>query len=437
MKTALGHMLLCAGLLGAGGASADIGTATAIFEPMMRTLTVTCGDDLMTDPVLRLGSADKVTFSFDEIADDRRYLRCRLMHCNADWQPSRLLESEYVDGFNFAEIDDFAFSQNTFVHYVNYRFTLGPDNLGPLVSGNYLWQVYDESDPDKVLLQARFRVTEDVYRVAGKADGRTDRGFNTDCQQLSLQLSPVARLDANPYTDLLVTVTQNGRPDTAHVIGHPQRMEGDRVIYEHMPGLIFPAGNEYRRFETVRTTYPGMGVDSTGYVEPMYHAWLAEAEPRNGRGYLYDSTQRGRYKIDEYNSTDPDLGADYVMTHFTLDFPEVTDGDIFVEGDLALRGYTAANRMTYDPAGHLYHLAMPLKQGSYNYQYVVRRRGGIDPDISLGGNFSDTGSDAADASVVEGDHFETINEYNVYVYLRQPGARADRLVGSATILATP
>ncbi len=147
-------------------------TATVIFEPMMRTLTVTANGNLMADPVLRLGSNDRIVFSFDEIGDDWRYLRCRLLHCNADWQPSSLVESEYVDGFNYASIEDYAFSRDTYIHYVNYRFELGGGELRPIVSGNYLWQVYDESDPDTVLLQARFRVSEENCRVTGKADGQ-------------------------------------------------------------------------------------------------------------------------------------------------------------------------------------------------------------------------------------------------------------------------
>ncbi len=418
-------------------------TATVIFEPMMRTLTVTANGNLMADPVLRLGSNDRIVFSFDEIGDDWRYLRCRLLHCNADWQPSSLVESEYVDGFNYASIEDYAFSRDTYIHYVNYRFELGGGELRPIVSGNYLWQVYDESDPDTVLLQARFRVSEENCRVTGKADGRTDKGFNTEWQQLSLQLMPASRDIGNPYTDMIVEVTQNGRPDTSRMILHPQRVEGDKVIYEHLPGLVFEAGNEYRRFETVRNDYPGMRVDSVRYEEPMYHAYVASDLSRAGKSYTYDSTQRGRYKIDEYNSTDPSLGADYILTHFTLDIPEVIDGDVYIEGDVALRGYTDFNKMKYDRSMGLYCLSMPLKQGSYNYQYVVRPAADAgDSEKSVGGNFESFSggqrrSVASDAALIEGNHYETVNEYNVYVYLRRPGSRADRLLGAATVVAAP
>jgi len=40
----------------------------------------------------------------------------------------------------------------------------------------------------------------------------------------------------------------------------------------------------------------------------------------------------------------------------------------------------------------------------------------------------------ANAAVVEGNYYETDNEYFVKVFLRTPGARADRLIG--TLLLT-
>ena len=420
---------------GLSKASAEVET-TAIFEPMLRSLTVTCNDNLMETPVISLDGRDRLVFSFDEISDDRRYLRCRLLHCDADWQPSRLVESEYADGFNYDEIEDFGFSRNTYIHYVNYRYELGGEEsrLRPLVSGNYVWQVYDEDDPDRVLLQARFRVSEDQCMVSAAADGRTDRGFNDEWQQLELSVIGDRKVIPNPYTDIFVDIEQNSRPDTSRRIPHPTRVEGERAIYEHLPALIFPAGNEYRRFETVRADYNGMGVDSVAHDGVMYHASLKMDEPRVNRAYIYDSTQHGRYKIDEYNATDPDLGADYIMTHFSLDFPEIMDGDIYVEGELALRGTAEVNRMKYDRDAGIYRLDIPLKQGSYNYQYVVRSKDATPAEVNIGGAMAGV---AADASLIEGNHYETLNEYNIYVYLRQPGSRYDRLLGHATVQATP
>ena len=400
-------------------AKAEVDTRTAIFDPMFRTLTVTVDDDLMLAPSIGLSDGSHITFSFDEITDDRSYLRCRLIHCNADWQPSHLQENEFASGFNYDDIEDYGFSSNTFIHYVNYHYTLPNDRLRPLVSGNLLLQVFDTDDPDTTLLQARFQVSEQSVKLFGEASARTDKGFQDLWQQLSVTADPGQMMIQNPYTDLILVAEQNRHPESRRVIDHPMRLNGSQIVYEHIPQLIFPAGNEYRRFETVRNNYPGMGIDSTRYVEPMYHAWLAVAEPRTDRAYSYDQTQRGRFKIDEYNSTDPDLGADYIMTHFALDFPEITDGDIYVDGELFLNSPTEGKRMRYDRAARLYLLDVPLKQGSYNYRFVARRREG---DTRL------------NASLIEGNKFETTNEYNISLFLRTPGSRADRLLATATLV---
>lgn len=401
---------------------APVNTETEIFDPLFRTLTVTRDGDLMLSPVIDLNGRSSLDISFDEISNDRSYLRCRLIHCNADWQPSLLQENEYVDGFNYMDIEDYAFSSNTFIHFVNYHIRIPNPDMRPLKSGNYLLQVFDRDEPEVTLLQLRFMVSEEAVSVGGVANGRTDAGFNESNQQLSLVLNPGNMMIRNPYTDLIVVIEQNMHPESRRVIGHPLRVEGSKIIYEHLPQLIFPAGNEYRRFETVRNNYPGMGIDSTRYHDPMYHAWLHPAESRVDSPYIYDRTQRGRFKIDEYNSTDPDLGADYIMTHFTLDFPEVIDGDVFVDGALFLNGFSDRNKMHYDRETNMYHLDTPLKQGSYNYRYVLRTR--------------DSNAKAT-ASPIEGDKYETVNEYNVAVYLHEPASRADRLLGTATIVATP
>lgn len=401
--------------------ASETDTRQAIFHPGFHTLTVRADGELMSVPVLRLGTEDRLEISFDEIGDDYRYLQYRLIHCNADWQPSRLLESEYLEGFNIGEISDYAFSSNTFVHFVNYHLTFPQEGMTPLVSGNYLLQVFDQDDPDEVLLQLRFAVSENSVGVDGIASGRTDKGFNTTWQQVDFSLMPHGIRIGNPYQDLTVTVTQNGRDVSRRSVSHPLRVEGERITFGHAPELVFPASNEYRRFETVRISDPGMHVDSIRYGGSNYHVWLTPDEWRAEGHYRYDSTQRGRFLVRESNSTDSDLGADYVTVHFTLDCPEIADADIYLDGELTGHEMSDRWKMSYDYNTHLYTLQAPLKQGSYNYQYVaVPRKGGIPTPAPI-----------------EGDFHETINEYLVEVFYHPPGARADRLLGHAVIVARP
>ncbi len=400
--------MLCMALNGYG----VVNTSSAIFDRNVRTLKITNPDNFMAPAILRLGTSDRLFINFDIIGDAHDYLRYRLIHCNADWQPSRLLESEYVEGFNEAQLTDYAYSSNTFVHYVNYNIEIPNPDMQPLVSGNYVLQVYPEGDPEQLLLQARFAVTENSMPTAGGMSPRTDMGFNTEYQQLSIAIDAGGGR-YNPYQDFVVTVMQNNRPETMRTLRHPLRVDGSTIIFEHAPELIYQAGDEYRRFETVRTDYAGMHVDSVKFGGTNWHAWLSPDSPRVDKDYVYDSTQHGRFMIDEYSATDPDLGADYVTVHFTLDSPEIIGGDVYVSGDFTLNNLSDSNRMRYDYTTRLYTAEIPLKQGSYNYQYVVVPRGGGMPD----------------PSIVEGNKYETNNEYLVQVFLCLPGSRADRLVG--------
>ncbi len=398
-----------------------IDTATRVFDPAFRTLRVESSLGFMQVPIIRLNSGDRVIVSFDEIGDDFSQLQYSLIHCNADWQPSRLLESEYLDGFNVADVDDYAFSTNTFIHYVNYRIELPNEYMEPLVSGNYLLRVYDRYEPENIILQARFAVSEARTGIAGEASGRTDQGHNTKWQQLDFLVNTADFNIGNPFQDLLVTITQNNTPSTTRTLTHPLRVEGSNVIFAHSPELIFDAGNEFRRFETVRATYPGMHVDSMRYGGTNYHAYLMHDTPRAWKDYKYDETQHGRFKIREYNSTDSDLGADYVTVHFTLETPEMPGSKVYVDGDMTHHLTDEAYRMEYDHSLGAYTLQLPLKQGSYNYRYVVVPPDNTQPNLTL----------------IDGNHFETRNEYLIQVYYRPPGARADRLIGHAQMMATP
>ena len=67
------------------------------------------------------------------------------------------------------------------------------------------------------------------------------------------------------YTDLKAYVTQNGRTDNEVFTDKPMMVNGKIISFDHDHKLIFPAGNEFRRIETVTVNYPGMGVEQMEY----------------------------------------------------------------------------------------------------------------------------------------------------------------------------
>lgn len=372
----------------------------------------------MAPPVIRMNTEDRLIITFDEIGEDNSFLEYRLIHCDSDWQPSRLLESEYIDGFNSQRIEDYESSYSTFVHFVNYRIVIPDANLRILHSGNYLLQVYNPDEPDDVILQTRFQVSENVLNITGDANSRTDRGHYSKWQQLSMQIDTQGLGNINPYQDISVYVSQNMRQDTRRRIMSPLRLNGKVMVYEHQDDLIFPASNEYRRFESVSNSFAGLNVDSLRYMGSNYHVWLKHDSTRAEREYSYDRTQHGRFLVREYNSADSDLGADYITVYFMLETPEQYDGEVYVDGEFTNGRYDKNNLMTYRPDLGAYTAEIPLKQGAYNYQYVT---------------FDKQHGEIPTPATIEGDKYETENEYDISVYFRPPGARADRLAGTASI----
>lgn len=153
------------------------------------------------------------------------------------------------------------------------------------------------------------------------------------------------------------------------------------------------------------------------YFDPYYHATLQTDLPRSEERYSYDETQHGRYFIREYNSDRSELEADYFVTHFTLDLPEQPGCNIFLDGDFVSRRFDPSSIMTYNRATGLYEKTLLLKQGAYNYQYLL-----VEP-----------GKRSGDTAPIEGDRFQTRNEYTVKVYHRRRGERYDRLIGATTL----
>ena len=74
--------------------------------------------------------------------------------------------------------------------------------------------------------------------------------------------------------------------------------------------------------------------------------------------------------------------------------------------------------MEFNAASRLYEKELILKQGWYNYQYVVE-------------------SDTLSLNYLEGDHFETENEYEIFVYYKPITARSEVLIGYKQVIVNP
>lgn len=390
-----------------------VDTRTGVLDPRLRTLQAHVAGQPLSYPVIGLADGSRLEVSFDLLADEREYLRYELMHCNADWQPSGLLDSEFLDGFNQADIDDYEYSQLTNTRYVHYSLSFPNESISPLISGNYVIRIYAEGDSERTLAMQRFMVSEQSASVVASVASRTDIDYNKEHQQVSLHVDASRARVPDVLNDLIVKVQQNGREDNAVVISKPLRIaSGGVAVYEHLSPLIFEAGNEYRRVEPLSVRVPSMGVEAIAYHDPFYHIDLRTDAPRTEDMYVFDQTQHGKFVVRERESAQSDIEADYVVVHFSLAMPEAKHCEIFLDGDFTYRRFDDDSRMVYNRLSGMYEKDMLLKQGAYNYQYLVLP----------------VGLSQASAALVEGNKYQTVNEYMIMVYARNPVDRYDRLI---------
>lgn len=367
-------------------------------------------------PILQLGSSDYLVVSFDRTnTSSPERFRYKLIHCNADWTSSGLLDIEYLDGFNDNLVDDYANSQATTVDYVNYRIQFPNENARLKLPGNYVIQVYEEDNPSDVVLTACFYVLDKQVNVSSAVTSNTDLGMNKEFQQVSLAIDPLNLQIRDPYVDIKTVVMQNRRRDNLKNDAKPTFLNSGRLIYEHNPKLIFDAGNEYRRFEFVSTKSGGMNVERFRFLNQKYVAWLHPDPNRAALSYIYDRDQDGRFLVRNYDGADSDVDADYVWVNFSLKTDYPLPQPLYLAGDFSYGNFGEEYRMKYNEMQQAYELSVLLKLGAYNYMYMTNQKG------------------AGSTREVEGNYYQTENEYLTLVYYRPIGQRYDSLIGYSSI----
>lgn len=385
-----------------------------IFVDNLKTLQVKLNGEWGEQPVMLLGGANFMEISFDDLQHNFVRYTYTITHCNADWKQSELIRSEYMDGFDDNRIEDYEQSMNTEMEYNHYSFTLPNEDVKLLVSGNYIVNIFEDGE-DEPVARACFSIVEPRVGIAIEVNGNTDIDTYQSHQQISFGINYNGFPVRNAVDELIPVVRQNNRWDNAAFNLKPTYMRVNEMIYEHNRSLIFDAGNEFRRFEILDRHVPTMRVDKMRYDGDYYHAIVMTDEQRTA--YLFDRDQDGCYWIRNGNNVDNDTESDYYFTHFRLEMPQIPGGELYINGEFSNYSYAPEFKMEYNLMEHAYEIVLPLKQGSYNYQYMFVR----------------DGKSVGEITPAEGSFHQTENEYSVYVYNRPFGSRYDKLVGFKTI----
>lgn len=382
----------------------------------VHTIQVNIEGNWATLPIIDLYSNKFIQINFDILGrNSLRTLRYRIINCDAYWNKSRLSDIEYVDGFNNLIIEDYAQSVNTTVDYTNYNLEIPNDRQKLKLSGNYVVEVYEEDNPEKVLLTACFSVLDSKVKINGGMTSNTDIDVNKENQQVFFTINTNNLQIRDPFSELKILVRQNRRIDNQRIELKPTYIQENNLIYEHNKDLIFEAGNEYRRFETVSDRFNGLNIESTEYINPYNMAYIKPSKIRSKNRYIYDQDQNGAFLIRNAEANDPYTEADYFETSFSLNMDQPMIEPIYLNGAFTYDLFDETYKMKYDVSDTQYKNTILLKQGAYNYLYMAKD----------GKKYT--------TSLIEGNYYETRNLYMVYVYYRQLGSFHDQLIGLLNI----
>jgi hypothetical protein len=366
-------------------------------------------------PVAELGSSDRLHLSFDDLdAVDKRYTY-KIIHCDRDWNRSKIDEMDYLEGFNGEEIRDSYHSISTKIDYVHYDLVLPNDYVQWIISGNYLLIVLDENDYP--IITKRFLVAEPSVSIHAEFINPKKVSQLKTHQCLNLEINYDDFYIRDPLNEVTVTVLQNFKWIDAIQNRKAKNLMGNTLIFDPFEPFTFPALKEFRNFDTRSLVYTSRFVYSIRASRYKIDVLLEKDKKRTFSNFISDPDANGQFVLDNKDSKYGVQGAEYTNVAFTLESPlPFENHDIYVIGRFSDWQLYDTNLMRYDTDNGFYVADILLKQGYYDYLYAL-----VDEEGNI------------DLTALEGNWYETDNNYYVLVYLREFGGIYDRLIAMYTV----
>ncbi|MBC5991330.1 type IX secretion system plug protein [Pontibacter cellulosilyticus] len=365
-------------------------------------------EQVLNPPVTSISQEFPLVLEFDRIKAGPQRLLAKLVHCNANWTPSNLNETQYLNDFNEFFITDVQNSVNTRIPYVHYRFRVPRVKL----SGNYLLVVQEEGG--NLLLTRRLLVFQNSVVVTAKLGAPLGPGGREARQPVEFNVFYKDYPIVNPAMEVKAVLRQNYRWDNAKTIARPTFVQDAQRRLEYVffePKDLFKGLSEFRAFDTRSLNFNGIGVQNINLQANPITVFLEPDKNRQSIVYSQDPDINGMRIFGNKQYGSGEVNGDYTLVNFVLAAPAEAPGAVYITGELTNWQEKEEARLQYNAEEGMYMGQMLLKQGYYNYYYTLKSGG------------------QADESYFEGSHFATENIYDILIYYRPPGSRADLLIG--------
>lgn len=361
-------------------------------------------------PIFKLGESFEL--QFDDLYGNEANYYYTITHCNYDWTPSQLSINEYLNGFDNQRIQTYTNSLNALQIYSHYSLAFPNRNTSFRVSGNYIIKILNEDR--EVVFSRKIALYEELVSVPLQVKRARNMTVINQKQNLEFSIKSTTINFQSPLQNVKVLLLQNGKFDNAIRNIKPQYTIGNDLIYRYDAETQFWAGNEFRFFENkdIRAANNSIAfIDSKGGI---YNAHLYTDQARANNPYTFFPDINGNYIVKNINADNNAIEADYAWVFFTLSAPNYFGkNNIYINGMFNNYAMGEENKMDYNEKKGVYEKALLIKQGFTNYQYVIADNNGkIDDENAIDGNF-----------------YQTENNYFVLVYYKENNQRYDRIIG--------
>lgn len=384
-----------------------------VYEKDIRTAYLRQTGTSESLPMFRLGQKNALTLQFDQLGTIQDYYNYTIVHCTYDWKPTDLTKMNYLEGEQFGYLPNGKGSQSTFQPFVHYSFSFPNDEMDLKLSGNYLLKVYRDFNEEDLILTMRFMVIDEQVIIETDVKRGTLPTNRYTSQEIDFTINHKDYTIPNPYSDSKAVIMQNNRWDNAIYNIAPQFSNASLLSYNYEKENVFDGLNEFRNFDIRSLRFMSNNVRKKYISEDnKKHVILYPEELKGTTPYLQFKDFNGKFVIDNKDGNNGELQGDYAFIHFNLLKMRPFQGDVYVVGEMNYWNLDSSYKMNYNSKLHTYQLQTPLKQGYYNYHYVVKE------------------GDKLDYSETEGNNFETENDYQILFYHKNQYLGYYELVGS-------
>lgn len=424
-----------------------------VYQSNIRSVKFTQKSLYLSQPVLILGGDELLELEFDDMDADSKSYYYRVIQCDMNWKPTQLSELEYIDGYANDVLREYHNSFKATTSFSHYRLILPNENTRITRSGNYILQIYENSDKEVTILTRRFMVLENKVFINAKMVPPAAVGKFKTHHEIDFEVSVDKLQVGNMRQEIKATILQNNRWDNAVQGLVPNFNRGNTLVWDYQDKVVFPAGKEFRWLDMRSLFLFGSQVASINRINNRYEIIMKEDHVFDGAQYfqIYDlngdfvignSDQRGMrlsenlqrrnnqnldgnkpnpsdwrdLAQDDANHFNNAVGSDYAEVQFYLGMNEPLENqDVYLVGRFNDWQMQPQYKMNFDDVLQAYTVRTPLKQGYYNYAYAAKPRNATNAPANL--------------SVIDGDWWETENVYTIIIYYRAFGERYDRVIG--------